>query len=240
MLSTAFPATALLPWGRSVRIPSSPVGMKEPQTREGCWLKVTVKFSIWTAGHETTWGTEKSPAGLPSTERHLLYNHWWKEMAYCCHLSLLGHSVPFSLLHVSLLTVIGAHSVFWKPLQKPILLLPSLRCLGWTTFPYSEFTKWQGKEFQSLAEPSWNCWKLKLYDQALSHESDRPLLHQQNLFLCGLLFARRWHFHLEDELILSRAKSPLSLRRMLGLGPSQDPGAVRPNPIPMWWWVSLP
>lgn len=211
--------------------------MKEPQTRERSWLKVAVKFSIWTAGHETTWGTEKSPAGLPSTETHLLYNHWWPlaVLSLCWGILSPSHSYMFHFC-VSLVLI----PFFWKPLQKPpAAAFPQL--LGLNHLPLFRIHKMTRKRIPLFSRALMKL--LENWGYMIKFSPMRvtgPQLHQQNLFLCGLLFARLWHFHLEYELILSRAKSPLSLGRMLGLRPSQDPGAVRPNPIPMWWWVSLP
>lgn len=161
-------------------------------------------------------------------------------MASCCPLSLLGHSVPFSLLHVSLLCVIGAHSFFLE--TSPEATCRCFPSAAWAESPSLIQNSQNDKEKNSIFSralmkllENWG-YMIKFSPMTVTG----PQLHQQNLFLCGLLFARLWHFHLEYELILSRAKSPLSLGRMLGLRPSQDPGAVRPNPIPMWWWVSLP
>lgn len=220
------------------RIPSSSVGMKEPKTREGCSFKVAVKFSIWTAGQETTWGTEKWPAGLPSTERHLLYNHWWKEMS-----SLFAGAFR-PLLPPTCFTSDWASLVlipFFGNLSRSHPATAFAQVLGLNHLPLFRIHKMTRKRIPLFSRALMKL--LKNWGYMIRLSSMRvtgPQLHQRNLFLCGLLFPKLWHFHLEDELILSWAKSPLFLGRMLGLRPSQDPGAVRPNPIPMWWWVSLP
>ena len=132
---------------------------------------------------------------------------------------------PFCLVWVSLMltSFLGNACMASSP------QLPSLRWLGWITFPYSNLIKWQEKRILLFMGPQWNCCKIEIRWPGFLlgewwphgfigkiHFHVAYCLLPMNISapesLAGV-FARLWHFHLEDEWILSWATSPFSLGR---------------------------